>query len=523
MAFSGTRTSLWRELLAESRRSLNYTMRLVMGGSVFLLLVLWQLSRREMSIGRGAELLGEINTVLYIGIWVLIPVMSADCISRERREGTLGLLFLTPLLPSEVVCAKGIVHALRSFTLLLSALPILTVAVLMGGVSGSELLRVGMLDAAAVAAALACGICASARTRDRTRAVILALTLAAGCLSATLLCHGITFFGGLPSLGSAWTVLSGTVRGAVFNQPVFVTGLGMPGWRVPMGAGLVTRPLLAAGGVALVSLNLTVLVVVTAARALRRENLNPEKSARVRRWTNVWCTPVFWKGFFRNRMTRTLNRNPIGWLQQYSWSARLSKWGWCLLLVFYEVAVLFVADYSDLMEAQAWPVLALAAGMSFSAANSFGRERESGAMELLLVTPLREGQIIDGRLFGLWRQFLPAVLAWLSIWWVLRDRSFEPIRMGLLVTFAGALTAVSVIGLYFSLRQVHLMVAWLATALAGVILPWAVTLGLSVWLELNFLTLLGPATLSALLQLLLAWWARRRMQRNLVNRSCVMG
>src|SRR5690242_19926507 len=40
--------------------------------------------------------------------------------------------------------------------------------------------------------------------------------------------------------------------------------------------------------------------------------------------------------------------------------------------------------------------------------SSFRHERESGAMELLLVTPLSAQQIIIGRLRGCWMQLLPA-------------------------------------------------------------------------------------------------------------------
>jgi hypothetical protein len=38
-------------------------------------------------------------------------------------------------------------------------------------------------------------------------------------------------------------------------------------------------------------------------------------------------------------------------------------------------------------------------------------------LELLLVTPISPAQIIFGRVWGLWKQFLPATLALLAIWW----------------------------------------------------------------------------------------------------------
>jgi len=47
----------------------------------------------------------------------------------------------------------------------------------------------------------------------------------------------------------------------------------------------------------------------------------------------------------------------------------------------------------------AWLV---AGSMAASAAGSFRRERESGMLELLLVSPVGEQRIISGRLRGLW-------------------------------------------------------------------------------------------------------------------------
>src|SRR4030095_16411215 len=77
--------------------------------------------------------------------------------------------------------------------------------------------------------------------------------------------------------------------------------------------------------------------------------------------------------------------------------------------------------------------------IALGAAGSFRRERELGMMELLLVTPLRVGQIVSGRVRGLWGQFLPGVLLLIGIWLFLtggkglgeqwRDESIEGWRV----------------------------------------------------------------------------------------------
>jgi len=47
----------------------------------------------------------------------VIVAHDCDCISREKREGTLGLLFLTPLRVTDVIAGKAIIHVLRALTL----------------------------------------------------------------------------------------------------------------------------------------------------------------------------------------------------------------------------------------------------------------------------------------------------------------------------------------------------------------------------------------------------------------------
>jgi ABC-type Na+ efflux pump permease subunit len=56
-------------------------------------------------------------------------------------------------------------------------------------------------------------------------------------------------------------------------------------------------------------------------------------------------------------------------------------------------------------------VLVLAAIYSFVSVNAFLTEKKSGALELLLVTPVSPDAIIFGRVWGLWLQFLPSAAA----------------------------------------------------------------------------------------------------------------
>src|ERR1041385_4985410 len=69
---------------------------------------------------------------------------TADCLSEEKREGTLGFLFLTDLRGYDVVGGKLLATSLRCFYALLAVFPILAVSLMMGGVSGGQFWRTSL-------------------------------------------------------------------------------------------------------------------------------------------------------------------------------------------------------------------------------------------------------------------------------------------------------------------------------------------------------------------------------------------
>src|SRR4051812_33583222 len=96
-----------RELRAGSRGWANYWMRVVVAGvaatGIFLLL-----SEMEMGVpSAGPHVFQVMHQIIVGAIWVFVPLMTCDCLSSERRDGTLGLLFLTNLRAREIVAAKA--------------------------------------------------------------------------------------------------------------------------------------------------------------------------------------------------------------------------------------------------------------------------------------------------------------------------------------------------------------------------------------------------------------------------------
>src|SRR5712671_6724437 len=67
--------------------------------------------------------------------------LTADCLSSEKRDETLGLLFLTDLKGYDVVLGKLVATSVRSVYGLLATFPILSLPMLLGGVRASEFWR----------------------------------------------------------------------------------------------------------------------------------------------------------------------------------------------------------------------------------------------------------------------------------------------------------------------------------------------------------------------------------------------
>src|SRR4030095_6629100 len=95
---------------------------------------------------------------------------TADCLSEEKRAGTLGLLFLTDLHGYDVVLGKLIATSLNSFYALLAVFPPLAITLIQGGVTGGEFWRLLLNLVNTLFFSLATGICVSAASRDERRA-----------------------------------------------------------------------------------------------------------------------------------------------------------------------------------------------------------------------------------------------------------------------------------------------------------------------------------------------------------------
>jgi hypothetical protein len=106
--------------------------------------------------------------------------LTADTISSERREGTLGLLLLTRVRYFDVLLGKFASSGLACLLGLVAFLPVLVLPLLTGGVTGGEAARMAVALLNTLFLALSVGLWASARGFERFRTGLAALLVLAG-------------------------------------------------------------------------------------------------------------------------------------------------------------------------------------------------------------------------------------------------------------------------------------------------------------------------------------------------------
>ncbi|MGO8676723.1 MAG: ABC transporter permease [Limisphaerales bacterium] len=512
-----------RELRVASRRRRTFWGRAgaaaaVIAVGVWLFLIMAQeppatVSRTLFSVmSSGAALY-----CLLSGLW-----STADCLSREKREGTLGLLFLTDLRGYDVVVGKLAATSLNAFYGVLAIVPMLGVPLLLGGVTAGEFGRMALVIVDTLFFSLTLGICVSAMSRSARKAVVTTLLM-------------LLFFALILPACSAWLEHLGRPK-----RVVEALLLPCPGFAFAVAFDAVYKTqwnsfwwsLGAVHGLGWVFL------VTASVAAPRSWQDNPPTAPglnRDERW-RLWSFGEAGERLaFRSRL---LDENAYFWLAArarmrpvYVWAVLgmvAGVWAWGLAKYHREWLNPFMYFLTC-----GFLSLLIKVWVAAEAGRQMAEDRHAGTLELLLSTPLSVREILRGQFLALQREFLGPVAVTLAAFLVflqatLSDTLDEASRavcvwvyVAGMISLAADVAALHWTGMWLALtarspqRAVIgaiariLLLPWLGMALAFLIIVLAATVGqyepqptrlIALWLALGITTDIGFAT-----------WARHRL------------
>lgn len=412
-----------RELCVAARKRSTFWLRLVaalvaltIGSGVLVLSLLF---------GRGVVQLGSglFGALTWISLAVALGAglfFTSDSLSEEKREGTLGLLFLTDLRGYDVVLGKLLATSLRGGYALLAVFPVLAITFLLGGVTGGQFWRAVLAIVNALFFSLALGLFVSTLSRDSQRALAGTLGLLVVFLAA----------GPLADAGIA------EARGRAFAPFWTLTS---PGYTF-VEAGSSRDPFWSALGV-----NQVCAWLLLALASWLAPGAWQDKPARLSpnrlRWEHWWRYGGVKR---RTRLrARLLDVNPALWLAaRERWQA-FAIWLLAAVVIAAFVAV-FLLVAGTIKEV--WVAFGMIGGVlvlvlylwtTSQACRFFVDARRSGLLELLLASPLNSRRIAEGAWHALARSFGPPVIVLLVVQFVTQSLSQN-------VTFSAVATTASV-------------------------------------------------------------------------------
>jgi hypothetical protein len=129
-----------RELYVAGRRPSTFRLRMAFGGGG-MAVAIWSFLIWGAAHGDGWWIYGSLLLTAAVFAIVSALLIAGDSVSRERREGTLGFLFLTDLRPADVLLGKFAAAALVPGVTLLALFPGLALCQLLGGIQIAEFWR----------------------------------------------------------------------------------------------------------------------------------------------------------------------------------------------------------------------------------------------------------------------------------------------------------------------------------------------------------------------------------------------
>jgi hypothetical protein len=301
--------------------------------------------------------------------------LTADVISRERREGTLGLLLLTRVRNLDVLLGKFGSAGLTSICALAALLPMMMIPVLAGGVTGGEAFRKGLALLNTLFLALAVGLWASAGAKEMSHGIGRAVRMFAAVLVIPLV---FTIFDPSPFslLGPLSPFLMAGDRTYKHSPSNYWISLGLV-----HGAGWI--------------------LLIAASRRLRTNTPETEEKIPTRFAGDAYyeyCRSLK-RRWPRASISRTLQ--PVQFLTQRQRGIRATIWTAAIIALILQLGGLALMPFGffGFLSIIRWlPVNIIPAALLAWAMSRFMIDaRHNGALELLVTTPLGAKTIISAQ------------------------------------------------------------------------------------------------------------------------------
>ncbi len=402
-----------RELRVSSRRGATYWTRVVTAlGALLVATFAWMVNFRSSAKDTGLFLFVAMSIVAYAHCLISGLISTSDSLSEEKREGTLGLLFLTDLKGYDVVFGKLVATSLNVFYGLLAIFPVLGIAMLLGGVALGEFARVMLVCVNCLFLSMSVGILCSSLCRDERKSMTMAFVII------------LLLTAGLPALGG-W--IASELR---LNYPPMLLFGPSPGFACFMAFDATMKNLPSGGATSNLSRFFNAVLiqhcmawaaVILTCRIVPRSWQDKALSTKAEGRRTTWRQWAYGAPQIRAAFRRHLVRiNPYYWLASRDRFKQTSPWLW--LLPFAGMWLLGLVKWpNDWRDPGAYITTAvLLHGLfknlvAMEAARCLGADRRSGAMELLLCTPLQPRDIVRGQWLALFRQFGVPVLVILLV------------------------------------------------------------------------------------------------------------
>lgn len=353
----------WRELVMATRRPATFRIRLgsalLASGVTFLMLLFVGVTG---AVGEAGRL---VFWVLMWGCHVFAvfsgALLTADCISEERRDGTLGLMFLTELGGVDVVAGKFAGHGLNALFGLGAVFPVMAIAWFLGGVTAGEFGRSCLVLLNDLFVSVAAGLVVSAWSRRQSDALRRVMVLlAVGYVGVPV----VEWFCEWVGWTKAWLWWGGisptTAAGFVADAPFRAEPARF--WRV----------LAMAHGVGWIFLGMSVWRVQSSWRTEENEVGRVVPAQRRLNRRLLERDPV--------RALLSGSRASVAW----GWGCVGVGWAWAMAGVLGDVTV------PGVFTGLTWVLLGIA---SWESVAFIGEARREGTFELLLATPVTDGEI----------------------------------------------------------------------------------------------------------------------------------